>query len=132
MSKSFYFDAKENKWKSVRGHNCAGAVWVDDATEDEIRAHLAKIPELTDALAEIERLKAEVGRWRKESLSKDDARLNLRSAADSIKYWTKQAFVKDKLIEQMREALEYALTEARSTECERLIKAALSAERGEG
>jgi hypothetical protein len=34
---------------------------------------------------------------------------------------------RDKLIEQMREALEYALTEARSTECERLIKAALSA-----
>lgn len=38
---------------------------------------------------------------------------------------------RDKLIEQMRWALEYALTEARSTECERLIEAALSAERGE-
>ena len=38
-----------------------------------------------------------------------------------------------KLIEQMREALQYALTEARSTECERLIEAALSAAgRGEG
>lgn len=61
--------------------------------------------QLAEARAEIERLKAEVDRWRKESLSKDDARLNLRSAADSIKYWTKQAFDKDKLIEQMREEI---------------------------
>lgn len=34
---------------------------------------------------------------------------------------------RDKLIEQMRRALEYALTDARSMECERLIKDALSA-----
>lgn len=34
---------------------------------------------------------------------------------------------RDELIEQMRRALGYALTEAKSTECERLIKAALTA-----
>jgi hypothetical protein len=40
---------------------------------------------------------------------------------------------RDKLIKQMREALRWALTEARSTHCEDLIKAALeAAERGEG
>ena len=38
---------------------------------------------------------------------------------------------KDKLIEQMREALKLALPEARSTHCENTIKAALAAERGE-
>ena len=38
---------------------------------------------------------------------------------------------KDKLIEQMREALRLALPEARSTHCENTIKAALAAERGE-
>lgn len=34
---------------------------------------------------------------------------------------------KSLLIEQMREALKWALTEARSTHCEQLIKAALEA-----
>ena len=38
---------------------------------------------------------------------------------------------KDKLIEQMREALRLALPEARSTHCEQTILAALAAERGE-
>lgn len=59
MNKSFYYDVNENKWKSVRGHNCPGAVWVDDATEDEIRVHLAKIPEIIKAQAEIAALRAE-------------------------------------------------------------------------
>ena len=56
MGKSFYYDTNENKWKSVRGHDSEGAVWVDDATEDEIREHLTKITELAEARAEIDRL----------------------------------------------------------------------------
>lgn len=56
MGKSFYYDTNENKWKSVRGHDSEGAVWVDNATEDEIREYLTKIPELADARAEIESL----------------------------------------------------------------------------
>ena len=39
---------------------------------------------------------------------------------------------KNKIIEQMREALRLALPEARSTHCEQTILAALAAERGEG
>ena len=78
---------------------------VREVLDKEQHEKWAAQEKLKEARAEIERLKAEVDRWRKESLAKDDARLNLQSAADSIKYWTKQAFDKDKLIEQMRSAL---------------------------
>ena len=61
-----------------------------------------------------------------------DARADLQLAKNIIEVHVERVAERDKLIEQMRRALEYALTEVRSTECERLIEAALSAaERGE-
>jgi len=66
--------------------------------------------ELAEARAEIERL----------ALLAQNQQIVIDAQSRSIQ-------AKDALIEQMREALEYALTEARSTECERLIEAALSA-----
>lgn len=128
MNKSFYYDVNENKWKSVRGHNCPGAVWVDDATEDEIRVHLAKIPEIIKAQAEIAALRAENIRL----LVRCDEKFDI---IDN----------KGKLIEQMREALKTAdilIDELVDTHVERCasvydddrneIKAVLSAaERGE-
>ena len=61
--------------------------------------------DLAEARAEIEGLKNEADKWRTESRSKDDARLNLSSAADGIKYLARQAFNKDKIIERMLELL---------------------------
>lgn len=83
-------------------------------------------PELAEARAEIERLKQEL---RDNSTQAARQIVPAEMALDDA---TAELVRKDKLIEQMREALRYALTEARSTECERLIKAALSAaKRGE-
>ena len=95
MSKSFYYDVNENKWKSVRGHDCAGAVWVEDATEEEIRVHLTKIPEIIKAQAEIAALRAENIRL----LVRCDEKFDI---IDN----------KDKLIAQMREALNVLVASA--------------------
>jgi len=43
MNKQIYFDTTDNSWKSVRGHNGPGAVWVDSATEPEIQDHLQRL-----------------------------------------------------------------------------------------
>lgn len=95
--------------------------------------------ELAEARAEIERLKIEADKLRKESLAKDDARLNLQAASDSIKYWTKQSFDKDELIEQMRDVLNILVASAPpsgplwhgSAEMQIARAALLAAERGE-
>ena len=82
--------------------------------------------DLAEARAEIERLRQEL---------RDNSTLAARQIVPAemlVDDLTAEIERKDALIEQMREALRYALTEARSTECERLIKAALSAaKRGE-
>lgn len=125
MSKSFYFDTNENKWKSVRGHDCEGAVWVDDATKDEIREYLTKIPELADARAEIESLKLSAGEI---------------NGAFSARPKCEKCKEKDKLIEQMREALKAIDGIGREAgnarredalRCFAIAAAALAAERGE-
>lgn len=61
---------------------------------------------LAEARAEIGRLEADANKWRVEAKSKNDARLNLESAAVSIEYWTNQSFQKDKLIEQLKAEIE--------------------------
>lgn len=76
--------------------------------------------ELAAAQAEIGRLKISLAT---ESMRAD----GITIANDALESNISE---RDELIEQMRRALEYALTEARSTECERLIKAALSAAKG--
>lgn len=73
--------------------------------------------ELAEAQAEIGRLKIFLAT---ESMRAD----GITIANDELESNISE---RDELIEQMRRALEYALTEARSTECERLVKAALSA-----
>lgn len=79
-----------------------------------------------EARAEIERLKSE----HEDSLRR--AKDNAVSLSGTVTEYAGELLVKDKLIEQMREALRLALPEARSTHCENTIKAALAAERGEG
>ena len=77
--------------------------------------------ELADARAEIGRLKIYLAT---ESMRADGITIANGALESNISE-------RDELIEHMRRALEYALTDARSVECERLIKAALSAaERG--
>ena len=78
--------------------------------------------ELAEAQAEIERLKIYLAT---ESMRAD----GITIANDALESNISE---RDELVEHMRRALEYALTEVWSTECERLIKAALSAaERGD-
>lgn len=79
---------------------CADMLDEMDKDYDEQHKHLA------EARAEIERLKADTNKWRVDAKSKNDARLNLESAAVSIKYWTNQSFQKDKLIEQLKAEIE--------------------------
>ena len=81
--------------------------------------------ELAEARAEIERLKEE------HENSLDRAKNYTLKLSDTVTKQAGELFAKNKLIEQMREALKLALPEARSTHCENTIKAALAAERGE-
>ena len=81
--------------------------------------------QLAEARAEIERLRQEL---------RDNSTLAARQIVPAemlVDDLTAEIERKDKLIEQMREALKLALPEARSTHCENTIKAALAAERGE-
>jgi chromosome segregation ATPase len=114
-----------------------------EVERDELRKHLA------EAQAEIENLK-----WRINSEeAKAEAALELNGKAIELfneartdaEHWKSECNAlqrrvhearaviehKNRLIEQMREALKLALPEARSTHCENTIKAALAAERGE-
>lgn len=50
MSKQIYFNAKDNEWLSIRGHDRAGAIWIEPATTEEIKDHLAKINSWQDSL----------------------------------------------------------------------------------
>jgi recombinational DNA repair protein RecR len=78
--------------------------------------------ELAEARAEIERLK----HCKKCGKFIDIESITCPSCVDNS-----PVKKRDKLIEQMREALRLALSEARSTHCEQTILAALAAERGE-
>ena len=77
--------------------------------------------ELAEARAEIERLK----HCKKCGKFVDIESITCPSCVDNS-----PVKKRDKLIEQMRDALRLALPEARSTHCENTIKAALAAERG--
>lgn len=91
---------------------------IAEMTEEQaaLCAEDQSVTELVAGLrAEIERRKADYAEMNEERIK-----------------WLCDNMKQEKLIKQMREALRAALTEARSTECERLIEAALSAaERGE-
>lgn len=84
--------------------------------------------QLAEARAEIERLERREYQLKKDNLES----LDLLAADTALQNrLADQIERKDKLIEQMREALRLALPEARSTHCEQTILAALAAERGE-
>ncbi len=74
-------------------------VAIESDGSETVPAHIAcKLErELAKARAEIGRLEADANKWRVEAKSKNDARLNLESAAVSIKYWTNQSFQKLRL-----------------------------------
>ena len=100
------------RMKEENGH----AVIVSGDFARQLETELAdKDKQLAEARAEIERL-SEIAEMQRVRLDKRNEEIER----------------KDKLIEQMREALKLALPEARSTHCENVIKAALAAERGEG
>jgi len=83
---------------------------------------------LAEARAEIENLKWHINSEKAKAeaaLALNDRALELVSEARA------EIERKDKLIEQMRESLRLALSEARSTHCEQTILAALAAERSE-
>lgn len=90
--------------------------------------------ELADKDKQLAEARAEIGRLKEwEYCMKTQAPYEAAGATWELRHKHDQAVIaeRDKLIEQMREALKLALTECRSTHCENKIKAALSAaERG--
>lgn len=80
---------------------------------------------LDDCQSELAEARAEIDALRMGKMSPCD----YYTSKESEENLCRELFERDKLIEQMRSALQYALTEVRSTHGERLIKTALAAER---
>jgi len=105
----------------------------------EAHAHAEK--ELAEARAEIERLNKSFGdsldtifamllAARGAECDIDTLKAEMKPVSSKPSEYIKHTIAeRDKLIEQMREALRLALSEARSTHCEQTILAALAAER---
>ena len=152
MSKTPRTDVNEVE---ITGYAMSPRHYVRSEIARQLETELAdKEKQLAEARAEIERLALEIENKQytitcasEENQQLKESLAEARAEIERLKEYTTCTLVtvdsemddkdiaiikRDKLIEQMREALKYALTEARSTECERLIKAALSAaERGE-